>query len=114
MSQHTLNTDTNAGRPVVVQAGWDEKHHGFYLVVQDERLSKLKGRFIYSTLLLPESKRYPTCFDCLADVLVRLGIVVPPEMLEELHEDARVHAGLKRVVWTPGGVRRGHECWEVE
>ena len=114
MSQHTLNTDTREGRPVVVQAGWDETHHGFFLVVQDERLSKLQGRFIFSTLRRPESERFPGCFDCLEVVLTELGIVIPPEMLDEIREDGRVHAGPKRVVWTPGGVRHGHEYWEVQ
>lgn len=112
MSQHTLNIETRAGRPVLVQAGWDQSHGGFYLVVQDERLSKLGGRFIYSNLTRPENDRYPECFDCLEEVLASLGIVVPPEMLDEIREDGRARAGLKRVVWTPGGSRHGCEGLE--
>lgn len=102
MSQHFYVTQTAEDMPVKVVAGWDRPLGYFFLVVENlSKPNEVEARFIYSNLDDPEGGfSQQETFDYYSDVLTRLGVSLPAEMVEALEEDRGLNRGNHVKDWT--------------
>jgi len=108
MSQHIFSTTTQDGIEVTVQAGWDKPLDGYYLVVErDDGLggSEEEGDegYLFTNLSLPPAETHPKSFNPFIEVLLRLGVQIPNEMLSEILRDGAMKIGNRRVTWNQSG-----------
>ena len=90
MSQHYFDTVAK-DKELRILAGWDRPLQGFFVVVMDS-----DGEVLASNLERPVS--HPKDFNALLPLLDQFGVVLPPEMVEEIIDDGASNMG-NRVVW---------------
>ncbi len=102
MTQHYLKT-TYKEKPVIVQAGWDRRMQGFYLVVDyvEERDRTDPDQPIFSNLSSGDS--HPKTFVPFDLQLEKMGVVIPNAMRLAIIRDGETNTGNGGSWWTADG-----------